>query len=192
MATEKIKTITPEARIAFPSIFKKAKAFKEGQPEKYEVTLLFDKKTDLKPLRALCDEAAKKRWGQLPKGLKLPFRNGDDKETNGYAGTVYAHAKSSYAPAVIDKNKQDIINEEDLYAGCYCKASIIVDTYEQKDEQGRVLGKGVKFLLRALMKTREGEPLVQKVNAAEDFNDEAANDASNYDDAGDDLSDLGL
>lgn len=192
---DKIKTILPEGRLAFPSIFKKAKAFKEGGFQKYEGTVLWGKKTDLKAVRALCDQAAIKRWGKIPKGLKLPFRDGNEKEQNGFADTTYARFNTSYAPPVIDRDKVEITNEEDLYAGCYIKASVLVETYEQTDEQKRVLGRGVKFVLRSIMKTKEGEPLVVRANAAEDFDQEGSDDASNYQEPANDdvdLSDLGL
>lgn len=186
---EKIKTITPEFRLAFPSLFKK-RAFKEGQTEKYELTMLFAKKTDLGELKALCEKAAAERWGKVPKGLKLPFRNGDDKESNGYAGTTYAHAKSLYPVAMLDKDKTEIVEEQDLYAGCYGKASVIVSPYEQKDGAA-IVGRGIKFILRAVMKTRDGEPLFERGNAAEDFDSVEANDPNNFE-SDDDLSDLGL
>lgn len=187
---EKIKTITPEFRLAFPSLFKK-RAFKEGQTEKYELTMLWPKKTSLNELKALCEKAAVEKWGKVPKGLKLPFRNGDDKEANGYAGTTFARAKSIYPVAMIDKDKTEIVEEQDLYAGCYCKASILVTPYEQKDVNA-VVGRGIKFILRAVMKTRDGEPLFERSNAAEDFDSEEANDPNNFESGEDDLSDLGL
>jgi hypothetical protein len=190
MATNKIKTVTPEFRLAFPSLFKK-RAFKEGQTEKYEITMLFSKKVSLKTLEELCNKAAVERWGKVPKGLKLPFRDGDDKEANGYAGTTYAHAKSIYPVAMINSDKSEIVEEQDLYAGCYCTGSILVTPYEQKDGSA-VVGRGIKFILRAVMKTRDGEPLFERSNAAEDFDNEAANDVSNFDSGDDDLADLGL
>jgi hypothetical protein len=189
-AQNKIKTITPEFRLAFPSLFKK-RAFKEGQTEKYEVTMLFNKKTSLQSLKDLCNEAATERWGKIPKGLKLPFRDGDEKEANGYAGTTYAAAKSLYPVAMINSDKTEIVEEQDLYAGCYCKGSVLVTPYEQKDGNA-VVGRGIKFILRAVMKTRDGEPLFERTNAAEDFGAEEANDVNNFEDGGDDLADLGL
>ncbi len=184
--------ITPECRLSFPSLFKK-RAFEEGKTEKYEITMLFSKKTDLKALRSLIESEAMKKFGTT-KGVKMPILDGDNKGGDAaeqYEGHYYAHAKSQYNVAVIDKDRNDL-TEEDVYAGCYGKVSIAVKAEEYTDPKTKkVMSKYVKLLLRGFMKTRDGEPFSTRTNAAEDFANEGSDDASNYtDESGSDALDL--
>lgn len=191
--------VTPECRLSFPSLFQK-RAFQEGSTEKYELTMLFSKRTDLKALRSLIESEAIKKFGNL-KGVKLPILDGDEKGGDAgvqFAGHYYCHAKSIYEVAVVDKNRQDIIEESEVYAGCYVKVSVGVQAAEYKDPKtGKVMSKYVKLLLRGVMKTRDGEPFAQRGNAAEDFENEGADDPSNYSDSSTgeeplDLSEFGI
>jgi len=196
MATEK-KTpkhptvITPECRLSFPSLFQK-RAFDDESAAKYELTMLFTKRTDLKKLRDTINAEAIKKFGTT-KGVKLPILDGDEKGGDAgeqFAGHFYAHAKSIYPVAVIDKDRNDI-GEEEAYAGCYGKVSVAVKAEEYKDpKSGKVVSKYVKLLLRAFMKTRDGEPFSTRGNAAEDFDNEGADDPSNYEESNEDALDL--
>jgi len=185
--------VTPECRLSFPSLFKKRKYDEDADGDgKFEVTMLFNKKTNLTQLRKVIEAEAVKKFGTT-KGVKLPVLDGDNKggeigET--YAGHFYAHAKSIYPVAVVDRDRNEL-TEEDVYAGCYVKASVAVKADEYK-ENGKVKSRYVKLLLRAVMKTRDGEPFSKVGNAAEDFENEGADDESNYeaDESSEDALDL--
>lgn len=195
MATEQKSkhptVITPECRLSFPSLFQK-RSFEEGKTAKYEVTMLFDKRTDLKKLRDAINAEAMKKFGTV-KGIKLPLLDGDEKGGEAsaqYAGHFYAHAKSIYAVDVIDREKNSL-TEEDVYAGCYVKVSVAVKADEYKDpKDGKVKSKFVKLLLRAVMKTKDGEPFSTRSNGADDFENEGSDDASNYEAEDSDALDL--
>jgi hypothetical protein len=189
---KKPQIITPECRLSFPALFKK-RAFEEGKTERYEITMLFNKKTDLKALRGLIESEALKKFGTV-KGVKMPILDGDEKGGDAaaqYEGHYYAHAKSTFNVAVIDKDRNDL-TEEDVYAGCYGKVSVLVSAEEYKDPKtGKVMSRYVRLLLRAFMKTRDGEPFSTRTNAAEDFANEGSDDATNYtDESGSDALDL--
>jgi hypothetical protein len=104
MDIELKKCLTPEFRVSFPAVFQ-PKAF-QGQDPKYSVTMLFDKATDLAPLKKIVRAAASETWGPDPKKwpkFKHPvFRDGDaDKpDVAGYENTIFAVAKSKIQPGL--------------------------------------------------------------------------------------------
>jgi hypothetical protein len=148
------KVVTPEARLSFPDLFV-ARPPMEGSPgePKFGCTLLFPKEgCDLAPLKALVKEAIAAKWGATPpKGLKLPFRDGDEKDLDGYAGMIYIRATGKTKPGVVDSSVQPILDPEEIYAGCYVRASLNAYAYEKAGNRG------VSFGLNNIQKTREGE-----------------------------------
>jgi hypothetical protein len=88
------KVVTPKFRLSFPELFE-PKAF-ENQAAKYSIQMLFDKKTDLAPLKAVVKKAANEKWGDnLPKGILLPFKDGNEKDLEGYEDKIVVSAASS-------------------------------------------------------------------------------------------------
>ncbi len=182
------KCLTPEFRVSFPAIFK-PKAF-ESQEEKYGLTMLFPKKADLSNLKKIVLNAANDKWGskdKWPKGLKLPFRDGDEKsDTDGYAGHVFAAAKSKDQPGIVDQKLQPILLEKDFYAGCYARAEVMAYAY---DKNGN---KGVAFGLQNVQKLREGKSFSGRRSAENVFDsvEDSSDDESSY--GSDDSDDLGF
>ena len=82
---------------------------------------------------------------------------------DGYAGTVFIAATSKQQPGVVSANLKPIIVRDDLYAGCYCRASVTAFAY---DKAGN---KGVSFGLQNIMKTRDGESVSGRSRAEDDF-----------------------
>lgn len=182
---ERVEITTPKFRVSFPSLTKTT-TYQGKDTGKYEVTMLFDKSTDLTPLKAAVKQAvdvalASEFKGKLPEGFKMPFKKGDDSKYKGYEGTIWAKAKSTFMPKCFDTKLSPIIDvEKDVYAGCYARASITVNVY-----QG-----GVNFYLNAIQKLGEGEKLSGSDKAPSGFSaiDSESEDESNY--AKDDLFDL--
>lgn len=186
------EVITPKFRVSFPHVFEPYTDKSTGKSN-YMVTMLFDKKADLSKLGECIKEAKqegiKNKWGgKLPKNLQSPFRNGDEKEYDGYEDMVFCIAKSQGMPGVIDYLKKIIlspeekkrhqknpefldtedasikdISEEEFYAGCYARASLTAYpwTYMGKN--------GVSFGLQNLQKMDDGEPFSGKTKAEDDF-----------------------
>lgn len=179
---------TPEFRVSFPHIFEAHSGF-EGQGAKFSVVMLFDKKTDITPLKKAVAEAATAKWGdktKWPKNLRLPFRDGDEKsDLSGYSGTIFCSASSKQRPGVVDKHLAVITDESDFYAGCYARATVTAFAY---DKAGN---KGVSFSLQNLQKLRDGQAFSGRKKAEDDFEayDDGSDDVSNY--SNDDAS-LGL
>lgn len=171
---QKRKCTTPKFRVSFPTVFK-PKSFKGGDP-KYGLTMLFDKKTDLKAMKEAAKNAGIEKFGPVenwPKDkktgktkLKMPFRDGDDERDNldGFAGCIFVNATSKSPPQVIDKDgRTPLTSEVDFYAGCYARATLIAFGF---DNEG---SKGIAFALQNLQKWEDGESFSGRPSAEEDF-----------------------
>lgn len=170
---EKKKCLTPEFQVSFPHVFEAQTAF-PGQEAKYSVVMLFDKKENLDVLKKAVFNAAVEKFGpkeKWPKGLRLPFRDGDEKQDlGGYAGRIFVSATSKMKPGLVNGRLEEIIAREEFYAGCYARATLIAFAY---DKAGN---KGVSFSLQNLQKTKDGTPFSGRRKASDEF--EAIDDGS--------------
>lgn len=147
----------------------------QGDP-KYGVTLLIPK-SDVTTLNAIYAEmeAVKQAgiastWGGvLPPIVKFPLYDGDGVRPNGEAfgeeckGHMVITASSKTQPQVVDLNIQPILNQADVYSGCYARVNINFFSYNQSGN------KGVGCGLNCVQKVGDGEPLSGGVSAAEAF-----------------------
>ncbi len=183
-----MKVVTPKFRLSFPDLFT-ARAY-EDQEAKFSIQMLFDKKTDLTPLKNVMAKAIKEKWGDNPpKGIVKPFKDGNDKELDGYEDMIVVGASSKYKPQVCDKNPEELITSpEDIYAGCYARAAIIANAWEHKNKKGQVLKRGVSFRLESVQKMAEGESFVSRPDVGDTFDniDDGSGDDENYEKSGDD------
>ena len=112
-------------------------------------------------------EKVKERKGDGSMVYRLPFRDGnatEKKDIDGYGpGTVFVTASSTYRPGVIDGQKKEILNPQDVYGGCYARAEIHPYWYEVKGN------KGVTFGLDNVQKIRDGEPFSGRSKAEDVF-----------------------
>lgn len=185
MEIEKKKATTPEFRVSFPHVFEKHSGF-DGQEPKFSLVMLFPKNVDLKELRRAAFNAATEKWGpkeKWPKNMRMPFRDGDEKtDLNGYEGHFFVSASSKQKPQVVGNKKVDgafpRIEKEDeqFYAGCYARATLIAFAY---DKMGN---KGVSFSLQNVQKLRDGEQFSGRKNAEDEFDEveDGSDNAENY------------
>ena len=101
-------------------------AINGGEP-KYSVSAIIpksDTKT-IEQIKAAIEQAKKdsvSKWGgKIPANLKLPLRDGDiDRpEDEAYAGCYFFNANSRQAPEIVDAQVQPILNQSEVYSGCY-------------------------------------------------------------------------
>ncbi len=170
--TEKYKKLlTGEFRVSFAHVFAPQTAF-DGQEPKYSIVMLFPKKADMKALREMLVTAAKAKWGdKIPKGLRNPIRDGDEKELDGYEDHWFISATSKMKPGLVGPDLQPIISPEDFYSGCYARATVTAFAY---DKAGN---KGVAFGLQNIQKLREGEPFSGRTKPEADFDATASENA---------------
>ena len=170
--------------------------------DKYKLTMPLDADDPkIKEHEKVCKEAAKEKWGKVPKNLQLPFPEKGGEE---FEGKVCPTPKSKFEPSVVDAKREELPDGVLVKAGDLVKASCGLYCYE-KTEKVKVKegGKtktvnetvhGVSLQLRAiqLLEKRSGG----KANAKDEFDDEddyegladatADDDAADNDDFDDD------
>lgn len=174
--------ITPKFRVSFPNVFRPGKPAQPGAEPKYSITMLFphpskmsaaDKSaydTFLAVVKKKADEVLREKFGgkmdneAFRKSLKKPFRDQGEKAFEGYEeGALFANASSKQKPGLIDANRQDILEDQYFYPGCYARASVRVFAYDNSGNRGWSLG------LQNVQKLAEGDPLGGRTKATDDF-----------------------
>lgn len=149
-----------------------------GSEPKYSVSAIIPK-SDTKTVNAIkaAIEQAKKdsvsKWGgKVPGNLKLPLRDGDiDRpDDEAYAGCYFFNANSRQAPQVVDSKVQPILDQSEVYSGCYGKISVIFYGYNSNGNRGIAAGLG------NIQKLKDGESLGGRTSAADDFQTEDEDD----------------
>jgi hypothetical protein len=178
---------TPVGRISFPNLLKpKLNDMNPAAPKmEYSVDLLFDKNTDISAIQEVINQAIGNKWGaKPPKGLRSPIKDGDGvKPMTGepygpeYHGHYFITLKNTRKPGVVDASNQPIIGEEEIYGGCFGRASFNAFAYEKGGN------KGVSLSLINFQKVKDGEAFgSSRVDAESDFDvvDEEADNEANY------------
>lgn len=171
------KVVTGKVRFSYAHVFT-PKAMEEGGEEKYNISILIDKKdtATIARIQAAIEaaiEAGKSKLadktGKVNKAaLKLPLRDGDiDRaDDDSYVGKLFINASSTRKPGIVDVDKLEIITPEEFYSGCYGRASINFYAFNAKGNKGVAAG------LQNLQKLEDGERLDGSSTADEDFADD--------------------
>ena len=162
MSKIETKITTPEFRVSFPSVFTPSDF---NGTETFQVTMLFDKGTDLSVLKDAVARAAKEKWGaKLPAGFRSPIRDGAEKShIAGYDGCIFVTAKSSQKPGVVDRALNILTDSSEFYAGCIARATVVAFAYDRNGN------KGVSFILSNVQKIADGEAFSSRRSAQDDF-----------------------
>ena len=145
-------------------------AINGGEP-KYSVSAIIPKsdKETIKKIQAAVEAAKQEslsKWGgKIPPNLKLPLRDGDiDRpEDEAYKGCYFFNANSRQAPQVVDKQVQPILDQTEVYSGCYGRISVNFYGYNSNGNRGVAAGLG------NIQKLKDGEALSSRTNAEDDF-----------------------
>lgn len=163
------KVITGKVRFSYLNAWEPKSI--NGGDEKYSVSLIIpksDKKT-IEAVKAAIEQAKQdgksKFGGKIPANLKLPLRDGDvDRpDDEAYKGSYFINANSKDRPGIVDKNVKPILDQSELYSGCYGRASITFYPFNQNGNKGIACG------LQNLQKLEDGEPLGGRSRAEDDF-----------------------
>ena len=105
--------------------------------------------------------------GKLPtlESLRIPLHDGDLEKQGEeiYQNAFYINAKTNKKPGIVDKYLREITNEEEVYSGCYGRASITFYAYNSNGN------KGIACSLNNLQKIKDGERLSGRASARSDF-----------------------
>lgn len=170
------KVVTGEVRFSYLNVFE-PKAPQGGGEPKYSVTLLIPK-SDAKTvgkIKAAIAEARKvfcSRHGEsaLPAKPNHTLHDGDGTRDSGdpYGPECKGHyvitVSSKIKPKVFDCNGNNMLDQSEIFSGCYGKASINFYGYNANGK------KGISAGLLGIMMTREGEPFGVSCSA-DDFAD---------------------
>ena len=178
------KVITGKVRFSYVNIFR-SRAFREGQDAKYSICLLIPKedKATLAKIAAATDEAIQEgissKWGgKRPKNLHLPLRDGDEEragEAPEYAGMMFLNANSNTKPGIVDKDLNEILDPDEVYSGCWGRASINFFPYDSNGNRGVGVG------LNNIQKLKDGERLgAARAKAEDDFGDGFEDDEEDF------------
>ena len=174
------KVITGLVRFSYVNIFR-SRAFRKGQDAKYSICLLIpkdDTKT-LDKIRDAVDEAIEQgvssKWGgKKPKNLHLPLRDGDEEradEAPEYEGMYFLNASSTQKPGIIDRDRNEILDPDEVYSGSWGRASINFFPYDSNGNKGVGVG------LNNIQKIKDGEHLgAARASAEDDFADDFDDD----------------
>lgn len=165
------KVITGIVRLSYAHVW--APVSINGGTEKYSVALVIPK-SDTKTINAInkaidaaIEDGIGKFGGKKPSkaALKLPLRDGDAERPDDevYKGCYFVNANSTTAPQIVDKNVQPILDQNEVYSGCYARVSINFYAFNSSGNKGIACGLG------NIQKIRDGEPLSGKSSAEDDF-----------------------
>lgn len=166
------KVVTGEVRFSYLHVWEPS-AIEEGQDKKYSASLIIPK-SDKKTLDAInkaiesAKEAGKAKFGgKIPTVLKTPLRDGDAErpDDEAYAGAYFINCNAKQQPGIVDKNARPIMNQDEVYSGCYGRASITFYAFNTSGNKGIACG------LNHMMKLRDGESLGGRSTAEADFAD---------------------
>jgi len=165
--------LTPVGIASFITL-KEPRTLNENTEPKYSINIIFDKAAQNTPefqaLEQGIEEAVKARWpNRIPPGLRSPFRDGAEKEGiyEGYhAGQIFINPWSKAKPGVVDIQRQDMLNLDEVYAGWTCRANVRPFAY---DTAGK---RGVSLLLDNVQFLRPGKRLDGRKAAADSYPDD--------------------
>ena len=168
------KVVTGKVRFSYAHVFEPT-SMAEDEPKKYSSAILIpkkDKKTvaaiEAAVKAALEEGKSKKFGGKIPASPKLPLRDGDEEKPDdeAYAGMWFLNASSVRRPGVVDADRNEILDKDEFYSGCWGRASINFYPFAGK-------AKGVAVGLNGVQKLEDGESLSgASFNADEDFGDD--------------------
>lgn len=179
-----MKVITGLTRFSYVNIFR-SRSFREGQDAKYSICLLIPKKdtATLDKIQEAMDDAieqgiASKWGGKKPKNIHLPLRDGDEEradEAPEYEGMMFLNANSTQKPGIIDKDRNEILDPDEVYSGCWGRASINFFPYDSNGNRGIGVG------LNNIQKIKDGERLgAARASAEDDFADDFDDDLEDF------------
>ncbi len=169
------KVVTGKVRFSYLHVWEPA-AVEEGSQKKYSVSLIIPKSdTDtvarIKNAIQSALEAGKAKFGgKIPASLKLPLRDGDIEraDDDAYLNSWFLNANSSKQPGIVDQNVQPILRQDEIYSGCYGRASINFFAFNTNGNKGIACG------LNNIQKLYDGELLGGRATAEFDFADDCS------------------
>lgn len=165
------KVVTGKVRLSYVHVWEPV-AIEGSTEEKYSVSLIIPK-SDTKTIakiseaieNAIENGKSSKFGGKTPPNLKRPLRDGDLErpDDDAYANSYFINASSRTRPGVVDISRNPIIDQDEVYSGCFGITSITLYPFNVNGNKGVACG------LNHIMKIADGEPLGGRSSAESDF-----------------------
>lgn len=153
---------TGKIRLSYAHLFE-ATSMNENDAKKFSTSILIPKK-DKKTVKAIEDAIAaakedgksKKFGGKIPANLRTPLRDGDDEkpEDENYKGMYFLNCSSVKRPKVVDGDRNEILDTDEVYSGCFGRVNLNFYPYNFEN-----MSKGIAAGLNAFQKLEDGEQL---------------------------------
>ena len=169
--------VTVRGRLSYVHVFK-PHAVTPGAEEKFSTTILVPK-TDVETkqkidaaIKAATELGVSEKWnGVKPPTVPNPIWDGDGVKQNGEQfgpeckghWVFTASAKAEYPPQVVDRRVQPILDQSEIYSGCYANVAVNFFPYLFAGKKG--IGAG----LGNIQKIKDGESLAGTRTAEQDF-----------------------
>lgn len=166
--SKETKVIVP-GRLSYANVWEPQSI--NGSEPKYSVSVIIPKsdKTTIQKIQQAVEqakqEAISKFGGKIPANLKLPLRDGDiDRpDDEAYANSYFINCNSKQKPQVVDQQVQPILDQAEVYSGCYGRVSVTFYGFNSNGNRGVAAGLG------NIQKLKDGEPLGGRVRAEDEF-----------------------
>jgi hypothetical protein len=126
---------SPTGIISYPNLFKaQPKGGVAGAENVFSLSLLFDAEaqstTAFKAMKTAIDElvdAYAKEKKVAARLVRSPLLSGDEKNNDSYHGKLYVSPWSKFQPGVVNEDRQQVLDANDVYAGM--KARVVMNPY---------------------------------------------------------------
>ena len=174
MENTSTRVVLKNVRLSYANIWE-PRSINGGDP-KYSASLIFPKtdKANLAKIKSAVEaakEAGKSKLankkGVIPSGIKMPLRDGDERDDEAYEGCYFVNANSSenHPPRVVDRHVNPIMDQDEVYSGCYANVSVNFFAFNTNGNLGIACGLG------NIQKVKDGERLSGGASADDDFED---------------------
>ena len=148
MTTANVTKVIVPCRLSYAHLWEPDSI--NGSEPKYSVSCIIDKNdketiAKIKKAIEVAKDEGKGKWGgKIPANLKTPLRDGDiDRpEDEAYADSMFLNANSKQAPQIVDRQVQPILDQSEVYSGCYGRVSITFYAYNSNGNTGVAAGLG--------------------------------------------------
>lgn len=158
--------VTPKGRFSYPSVIEPTSF--QGSDPRYSCTLLLSKDDKdiadvIEKLEGLHEEAMEECFGdKVPRQFeRWGITDGDELEDPNVAGHWVVKASNKNKPAVVDADKQEVLDASEVYGGCYGRLNIWAKAYGSGNRGG------VTFELLAAQKLEDGDAFGGAAKAAQ-------------------------
>lgn len=162
------KVITGKVRFSFANVWE-PRSIVPGGPLQYSCMLIIpkDDTTTITHIQNAIKAALEQTFGsKIPKTWMNPLRDGDEAYPDQliYHNSMVLNTKNSKQPGIVDAQIRPILDQSELYSGCYGRASIRAYAYDN-------VNKGVSFWLNNIQKLEDGPNLAGCTSPEQDFAD---------------------